>query len=209
MKRALPLLALLALAACDRSRGMETRTFELARLDQAEAVALLTPYVRDGGAISGKSRLITVRETPDRLKLVDELLTKYDGGGQAVDVAMHIQVIEANGFTQRDPAIADVEQQLRRTFRYTGYRLVSETRIQAREDANFQQDMQAARIRGRVERVTTVGTEKRVPIAVELESGGGSLASTVTATLGKPLVLGQTVGKGAIILVIRPTLAGT
>ncbi len=223
MKRLL-IVALLLLAACDRERGMERRTFELHRLSNEDALALLTPYIREGGMVSGKNRLITVREKPDRLKMIEQLLAKYDGLGTAVDVLLDVQVIEADGFTTTDTAIADIEQTLRQTFRYRGYRLAGETHIQARESTDFrrtigggyvigQQNPGGYILEGSVDRVTTGGNEQRIPIEIVLRgpSGGGGIvevAGTVTGTIGKPTVLGQSTGDGAVILVIRPSLAG-
>ena len=112
MKRMLLILMLVTLSACDRTRGMDTRTYTISRLTVDEALQLLTPYITEGGYLSGKSHLITVREKPERLKIVEDLLKKYDGGGVVQDVAMKIQVVEANGFTARDSSIADIEQTL-------------------------------------------------------------------------------------------------
>jgi hypothetical protein len=52
------------------------------------------------------------------------------------------------------------------------------------------------------------GNERRIPIEVDLRVGNvAGLESTVTATVGKPVVLGQSTETGAIILVLRPTIA--
>jgi hypothetical protein len=219
MKRLL-MVAVILLAACDRERGMERKTFELHRLSNDDAVALLTPYIREGGMVSGKNRLITVREKPDRMKMIEQLLSKYDGLGEAVDVVLDVQVIEADGFTATDTAIADIEQTLRQTFRYHGYRLAGETHIQAREGTTFrrsigngfvmgQQD-KGFMLEGAVDRVSTTGNEQRIPIQIQLRGPAGEgfveVAGTVTGTVGKPTVLGQSTSKGAVILVIRPSV---
>jgi hypothetical protein len=208
MKRCALVLVLVAISACDSKTGMEVRSYELSRLTNDEAVALLTPYVSEGGYLSGKNKLISVRERPDRLTLIEGLLKKYDGVGEAVDVVMEIQVIEANGFTTTDAAIADIEQSLRETFKYRGYKLLGETRIQAREGGVFRQASSQFTISGRVQRMVVQGNERRIPIEVDLRVGNvAGLESTVTATVGKPVVLGQSTESGAIILVLRPTIA--
>jgi hypothetical protein len=219
MKRLILTVLLIAAVACDASRGMETRTFQLHQLSNEEAQALLTPYVREGGRLSGRNRLITVREEPERLKVIEDLLRKYDGDENASDVMLHVQVIEANGFTGRDSAIADIEQTLRQTFRYSGYRLAGEAHIQAREGSVFRRSIgggtgrngSAYMLEGRVDRVTTSQREQRIPIDIQLrgpnQGGFVEVASTVTGTMGKPTVLGQSTGNGAVILVIRPSLA--
>lgn len=209
MKRFALVLAILAIAACDNKRGMETRTYEITRLTKAEVDALLTPYIGDGGYLDAEARLVSVRERPERLKLIEELLKKYDGGGEAADIVMNIQVIEANGFTERDSAIADVEGTLREMFKYRGYKLLGETRVQAREDGTFRNTNEKFQISGALQRIRTDGTEQRLPLRIELQvPSRASLESTVTAVIGKPLVLGQSMGDGAIILVVRASSAG-
>lgn len=209
MKRFLIMLALIALAACDRGhRGMETRTYQLGRLSSDEAISLLTPYIGEGGYLSGKNGIITVREKPERLTAVEDLLKRFDGGGEAQDIAMRLQIIEADGFTEKDAEIADIEATLREMFKYQGYRLIGETQVRAREDSNFEQKVGGFMVQGRVHRLQ----KERIPVEVTLWSPDGRerlLQSTITATIGKPIVLGQSTKTGATILVLRPTLAGT
>ena len=209
MKRILLILAIVAAAGCDRSdRGMETKTYTIARLTQEEALQLLTPYIREGGYLSGKSHLITVREKPDRLAVIEDLLKKYDGGGVVQDVVMRIQIVEANGFTARDSSIADIEQTLREMFKYKGYRLAGEALVRAREESPFEQQVSGHKITGTVGRLMA----DRGPIMITLWDNTGRtqlLSSTVTATMNKPVVLGQSSDGGAIILIIRPSIAGT
>jgi hypothetical protein len=215
MKRiVLAVLVLLTLGACDKKRGMEVKTFELSRLSTDEAMTLLTPYVSEGGYISGKNKLLSVRERPERMKVIDELLKKYDGIGEAVDLLLEFRVIEANGFTQVDSSIADVEPTLRSMFRYRGYKLIGETQVRSREDGSFTQTAPEFRINGAVQRVRAAGNEMRLPLRVSLEVPGqagrgtkAELESTVTATIGKPLILGQSTGGGAYILVLRASIA--
>lgn len=204
-------LLIVAAAACDNRRDLETRTFQLQRLSHEEAIVLITPYVRDGGLVSGRNKLITVREREDRLKVIEEMLRKYDGMGKAADVTLRFRVIEANGFTGTDSAIADVEPTLKETFRYRGYRLVGETVVRAREESSFSQTVgETLQISGEVGPVYVDQNERRVPVRIVLrgrrEGGMVELMSTVTASMGKPVVLGQSTSRGAIILVINPAL---
>jgi hypothetical protein len=209
MKRILLILAIAAAAGCGRrDAGMETKTFVIARLTQEEALQLLTPYIREGGYLSGKNHLITVREKPDRVAIIGDLLKKYDGGGVVQDVVMRIQIVEANGFTARDSSIADIEQTLREMFKYKGYRLAGEALVRAREESPFEQEVTGYKISGRVGRMLS----ERGPIMITLWDKAGArqlLSSTVTATMNKPVVLGQSSDGGAIILIIRPSIAGT
>lgn len=208
MKKLYLILLVVLSTACDRDRrGMETRTYELHRLSDAEAINVITPYIRDGGYLNGNKRLITIREKPDRLAVIEELLRKYDGMGEASDVILDIRIIEANGFTARDSSITDVEQTLRETFRYRGYRLAGRTRIQTRESSTFSQTVGTAfQINGAVQQVRTTGNQTRVPVEILLRTENSELRSTVTGIMGKPLVLGQSTATGAIIMVIQPSL---
>ena len=199
-------LLLISLVACDKKRGMESRTYTLNRLTTDEVDALVTPYIREGGYFSTKGRLITVREKPDRLKLIGELLEQYDGSADPRDIQLDVQVIEADGFEQQDSAIADVESTLRETFKYRGYRLIGATSVRTREDAEFMQKTSVFTIRGRVQNMRGKPGEKRLPITVNLQTAQTEMVSTITGTVGKPVVLGQGNAKGgAIILVIRPS----
>ena len=216
MKRFLLMLPILALCACDASRGMETRTYEVARMKHDDVIMLLTPYIEQGGSISmtPDAHLLTVREKPDRLTVIERLLKQYDGGGTAADVMLDIQVVKADGFATSDSALADIEPTLRQTFKYQGYKLLAQTHVQVREGSSFEQIVPPFQLNGRVDRVAQVANETRVPISIDLEQARDRngppqrMESTVTATIGKPTVLGQSTGDGAIILVIRPTLLG-
>ena len=222
MKKLLLLALVVLSAACqDKTRDMETRTFPLSRLNNDEALTLITPYVREGGYLTSpkSGRFITVREKADRMKVIEDVLKKYDGLGEAADVILDIRIVEANGFTTRDSALADVEQTLRETFRYRGYRLVGQTRVQTREGSGFRQSIGSGfTLGGTVSRLTATGSEQRVPIQVHLTgpvmrnasglvTNASEMESTVTGVIGKPVVLGQSTGSGATILIITPTIA--
>src|SRR5918998_926301 len=98
MKKTMAVLALaaLALGACDSHRGMTTRTYPLHRLSSEDAVTLLTPYVGEGGYLSGRSRFVTVRERPAQLDSIAAVLRRYDDGPETV--TLRFQVIEAGDF---------------------------------------------------------------------------------------------------------------
>jgi hypothetical protein len=197
---------LLLLAACGGDRGREVRTYELHRLSRDEALTLVTPYVREGGYLSGSDRLLTVREQPARLDEIAALLARFDGG--PAEVVLHFRVVEANGFAARDSTLADVEPLLRGLFRYQGYRLAREVTVQVTEGGRFSYGAGGpTSLTGQVERVTTSEAERRVHLTVSLQAPGGALKSSVTAAAGKTLVLGsQKDGEadGAWILVLRP-----
>lgn len=85
----------------------------------------------------------------------------------SIDLILDVQVIEADGFTTRDTAIAAIEQTLRETFRYRGYRLVGEARIQAREGTTFRRTISGRyMLAGNVDRLRSPSNTQvmRVPI---------------------------------------------
>lgn len=200
-----PMLVLLA-TACDSGRDLQVRTYELHRLSKDEALTLVTPYVDDGGYLSGSSELITVRTSPARQAEIAKVLAKFDAA--PVEVVLHFRVVEANGFTARDSALADVEPLLRGLFRYDGYRLAHEVTMQVTEGGKFSQGVGGpTALQGQVERVTRVGNEYRVKVSISLQAPGGAMQSSVTAVAGKTVVVGsQKEGSaaGAWIVVMRP-----
>jgi hypothetical protein len=204
--RAAATVLVLLTAACDSRRDLQVRTYELHRLSKDEALTLVTPYVDDGGYLSGSDKLITVRTSPTRQGEIATVLAKFDAA--PVEVVLHFRVVEANGFTTRDSALADVEPLLRGLFRYDGYRLAHEVTVQVTEGGKFSQGVGGpTALLGEVERVTRVGNEYRVKVTLSLEAPGGAMESSITAVAGKTVVVGsQKVGSaaGAWIVVMRP-----
>lgn len=208
MKKTMAVLALaaLALGACDSRRGMTVRTYTLHRMTSQDAMTLLTPYIDEGGYISGKDRLITVRERPAQLDSIATVLKRYDGAPQVV--SLHFQLIEAGDFAGGDSAIARVEAPLRELFRYRGYRRVGEVTVLVMEGGHFRQQQPGLRIEGWV-RELTAGPDARVTLEMEVEGESGSVSTSVSGELGKTLVVGAqtTAGSGAVIAAVTPTLA--
>lgn len=142
MRRLLMTVAVLALAAptaCD-TRGVDTRTFRLDHMSPANAEALIGPYVTDPEANMKSSRqpaAITVSASSSRLDQIGEMLSRYDVA--TPDVRLRFQLIEADGFTGVDPAIADVEAALRELFRFNGYRLVAEALVTSTQQTQSRQ----------------------------------------------------------------------
>ncbi|HEY0025584.1 MAG TPA: hypothetical protein VGB24_22045 [Longimicrobium sp.] len=204
--RAAATVLVLLLAACDSGRDLQVRTYELHRLSKDEALTLVTPYVDDGGYLSGSNELITVRTSPARQAEIAKVLAKFDAA--PVEVVLHFRVVEANGFATRDSALADVEPLLRGLFRYDGYRLAREATVQVTEGGKFSQGVGGpTALEGEVERVTRVGNEYRVKVSISLTAPGGAMQSSVTAVAGKTVVVGsQKEGSaaGAWIVVMRP-----
>src|SRR5215218_10827581 len=206
MRKTMAVLALaaLALGACDNRRGMAVRTYTLHRLTVDEASTLLTPYVDEGGYISGKNRFLTVRERPEKLDSIAVILRRYDGAPQAV--ALHFQVIEAGDFAGGDSAIARIEAPLRELFRYRGYRLVGEMTVMVMEGSRFLQQQQGLRINGVVREAIPAGPDARVTLELEVTGDDGSVSTSVSGAPGKTMLVGaqKKTGGGAIIAAVTP-----
>jgi len=211
---------------CERD-SLEVRTFTLERLALDQAFGLIDPYVyRDRevgpGTMSMSDGLITVRELPENLDRIADVLEEYDRARSGV--RLHFQLIQANGFDNRDPSIQAVEVELRKLLRYEGYRLVGEAVLQLREGGGGRQMLQGTlegvsqgdsqfNLSASAGMVSTGDQASTVELFVELEHFGTEILGTdVTAADGQSLVLGTTsalTGGGALILVVTPTIEGT
>ncbi len=207
--------------------SLEVRTFTLERLDAGEAYGLVEPYVYHDretrpGTISMSEGLITVRELPENLDRIAEVLEEFDRARAAV--RLHFQLIQANGFDDPDESIQAVEAELRKLLRYDGYRLVGETVLQLREGGGGQQTLEGTledvspgdsqfNLNAFVGMVSTSEQRSTVELEVGLEHFNRNILNTsVNAASGQSLVLGTTsslTGGGALILVVTPTIEGT
>jgi hypothetical protein len=211
--------ALAILAACGRQR-LDTRTFQLKNLNGEEAARLLGPYVftdrKDApGAMSYVESSITVRETPDNLDKIARVLSQFDRSKPSVQ--LHFQIIEADGATTRDPAIADVESALRKLFRFKGYRLIAEAAAGGIEGSRVRQLVSAGGAGGpymidaHILEVRGSGDSASVRLETEFSAPhlGPVLTTTVTLASGQAGVLGNAqmdLSKGTLILVVRPEI---
>ncbi len=134
MKKTTLALAILALLASGGGRQpqLETRTFAIHNLAGHEAEALIAPYVYTDrpdqpGVLSTGERPVTVRETSDKLAKIARVLEEFDIARP--DMRLRFQVIDADGFTDTDPRIAAVAQELKKLFQFKGYRLAGEAVI--------------------------------------------------------------------------------
>ena len=115
------------------ANGEETRTFELRHLEPDAAATLIEPYLPDGVLAvqqTAEPRTVTVTGPAARVEQVAEVLQTYDR--PQPNVTLRFQLIEADGFTESDPAIADVTDALGSLFRFEGYRLAGEAVVRAR-----------------------------------------------------------------------------
>ena len=195
---------------------LDTRTFEVRYLPSHQVDALIAPYVytdreRSPGTLSATEGAVTVRETEDNLDKIARVLEQYDRPRPTG--MLHFQISEADGAVGTDPAIADVEQELRRLFRFEGYELLAETKVGGIAGTALHQVVRARDgdtefgIRGGVSEVRTGASGATVTLDVELSSRGGQgLATTVTIPADHTVVLGtaQAEGvEGALILTVR------
>jgi len=222
--RALPLalFAVTGLVACNTSPRLETRTFPLQYIQPSTAEGLIMPYVfsdRDGapGMLSVTENTVTVRETPDNLDKIGRVLAEYDVASPWV--RLNFQLIAADGASRADPAIADVEAELRNLFRYEGYRLLAEALVTGTARSHVEQVIGDARgapetnfymLGVGIGEVRTIGDSGYVSLDVQLRSPlTGALQTRINARAGQTVVLGNAQlreGGGTVILVVRPEL---
>jgi hypothetical protein len=186
------------LAACGNQTDLDTRTFAISHLRPHEAATLIDPYVygdREGapGTLSAGETAITVRETPDNLEKIARVLAEYDVPRS--DVRLRFQLIEANGFTDSDPAIADVEAELRKVFQFRGYRLGGEAVVTVTDGSHIEQALAGSDGFYSVEAVVYWAQADLIRLDnVRLASrgpGGVGLTTTVNIRPGQTLVLGS------------------
>ncbi len=205
------LSVLLGWTACDGPPQLDVRTFPLEGLRDYEAQQLLQPYVYEGrprapGTLSVTNGAITIRETPDNLEKIERVLAEYDR--VRPDVRLHFQLIEADGFTDSDARIATVEAELRKIFRFGGYRLVGEAFVTATDGSAVTQGMQgtddAYDIRSEVYWVGP-GAIRLEEVTLFSDTGGRILSTTVNIRPGQTLVLGSSPkeGSGTLLLTVR------
>jgi hypothetical protein len=213
------LLAIM-ITACNRGPELDTRTFELQYLDAETAARLIEPYLyldREGtpGTMSTAgnvaSHLITVRETPDNLAKIERVLSEYDQ--PAPRVQLHFQVIEANGNTTPDSAIAGIESALRQLFRFRGYRLLYEAVLSGVAGSSMSQtlggEVQYFNIRANILDVRGGADSGTVRFDVSLSGPplGQVFETTANVRMGQTMVLGSTrpsPSMETLILAVRP-----
>jgi len=209
-------IAMTLLAGCDMGPRLETRTFRLDHMRSHEAVNLIDPYVygeREGspGAVSAIEGAITVRETSDNLDQIARVLAEYDETRPAI--RLHFQLIEADGFTESDPQIAEVEEQLRKLFQFTGYRLAGEATLTASDMTEIGQQMRSTdgiyEITGEVYRL---GPDVTRLEGISLWSERGTrMETSVNIRSGQTMVLGSSPKDGSsatLFLTVRAEEVG-
>ena len=210
----------IGVAGCvaDSTPVLETRTFEILHVEDWVAEALVEPYVyAEREEAPGKATVVdgklTVRETPDNLMRIEEVLLEYDRPKPVVRITF--QIIEANGSTGTDPEIAEVEAVLRELFRFEGYHLVGEVMVHGTEGNEvFQEfdvpDLGPSAISAMIRDVRTDSSGGSVQIEMRFNAGSRTVfGTTVRVRAGQTAVLGRTpssVGNQNIILAVKTEL---
>lgn len=228
MRRAILLLAFgaIGLAACDTGPNLDVRTYELQYMDATAAANIIDPYVSGdrGGDISIQQQtgIITVRESPEMLDRIGEVLAKYDRPEPSV--RLHFRLIEANGQgTGTDSELQDIRDALPEdVFRFKNYRQIAEAVMTGIEHSSisqavssggtFEQDTNIPyHIEGQIGEVRASGDSGTVQLEVALRAGASFqfFRTAVNARLGQLLVVGSAQplpDRGALILTVRPAL---
>lgn len=208
----LAILLLLTIGACSRGPDLDTRTFEVRYADAYRIAEAVEPYVftdreKNPGTMSVTRDLISVRETPDNLAKIERLLAEQDRPQPSV--RLHFKIIRANGRqATADTAIADIEAELRKLFRFERYRLLGETVIAGIAGSEITQLATSdLGIRATIFGVRGRGDSATVSMEVILLPGE-TLKTTVSIPVGETVVLGNAHGmqQGALILTVRPEL---
>lgn len=207
------LILLASLAACDPGGvELETRTFRLEALRPDQAGEIVMPYVyrdreRNPGMMTVTEGALTVRETEDNLERIARVLEEFDRAPG--ELRLRFQVVEANGAAASDPAIAEVEEELRRLFRFDGYELAAEGAVSVAPPSPFKQRLLGAEGEWFVEgEVFDRGGAAVHLSGVQLWSSPDDMVieTSVNVRPGQTLVLGSGPGRGAegaVILVVR------
>jgi type II secretory pathway component GspD/PulD (secretin) len=212
-------VAWLFLARSGSGVDLDTQTFELQYLELYNAVDLIQPYVYADrpdapGQVSAARNLLTVRETADNLEKVARVLQQYDTAPTSVQ--LQFQIIEANGASETDPVIANVESVLRQLFRFQGYRLSAEAMMGGVEGSRISQVLGSEaqyRLEAHIQSVRTAGDSGVVRLVVVLGSNrsGAVFETSANVRFGQTMVLGSTQPdprSGTIILTVRPEIVG-
>jgi len=203
----------------DEYGDLEVQTYQLEFLEPDAANRIIDPYVFPdrGGMISmdAQTRTITVRETPEMLSRIEEVLARYDLPEPSVK--LHFRLVEANGSgSPEDPRLEEIARALPEdVFRFKNYRLIGETVMTGIEWSEVSQGVVADRerymIEGMIGEIRSTDDSGTVKLQVSLHSTrfGPIFTTGVNARIGQLLVLGSAQPdpeRGALILAVRAEL---
>lgn len=203
----------------DAHGDLEVRTYQLEYLETEAAHRIIDPYVfaDRGGVVSRdeQTRTITVREAPEMLDRIGEVLTRYDVVDPSVN--LHFRLVEANGnVTADDPRLAEIADALPQdVFRFKNYSLIGETVMTGIEWSGLAQGVAAGGERYFIEanvgevRETDDGGSVKLEVGLLAEKYGQIFRTAVNARIGQLVVLGSAQpdpDRGALILAVRVDL---
>jgi hypothetical protein len=140
-------------------------------------------------------------------------------------MSMKFKLIAALDSSMRDPAIDDIDAELRKLFKFRGYELIGEGTMLSEEMTDFMTTVstkprpigqgvmhaETFRIRGWMDGVTGTGNERTIRLQVTVQDAGNDnelLRTGLTLPIGQTVILGSAkpaMGvRGALILVVQP-----
>jgi hypothetical protein len=191
----------------------DVHSFSLRHLSGTEAADLLTSEIRYDMIEGWGDHEVYVRVHKRNRGKVAAILSAHDK--PKPQVALHFQLIEADGFGGRDSAIAKVESALRGLFRFQGYRLVAEAFMRTKGNSESSQNITGQdegyyAIRAEVGDVQRRADKTSADLKVVLSGKGYPILTTsVQVPDGQTVVLGTAqpmAGKAALILVVTPEI---
>lgn len=209
-----------------RGPGFEVRQHTPQALSVREAVSLLMPYVpfEDGGGVwATTDKVFSVVGTKRTLAIADSILRLYDHA--PATLVLRFMLIAATDSAVKDPRIGEVDSELRRLLKFSGYRRLADVTSVVSETQDFTStasttDNGEFTIAGAVRTIN----DGRIGVRIDLRGGTTGmmmgmpispnvrtlLSTNLTVPLGQTVVLGTAAGdKGvqALILTVRPELA--
>lgn len=202
---------------------LDVRTFQLEYMAPGAAHQVIDPYVfaDRGGMISidDKTGTITVRETPEMLSRIEEVLVRFDVPDPSVK--LQFRLVEANGsVSPDDPRLEEIQQALPEdVFRFKNFHLLGETVMTGVEWSGVAQaitrttDLYQERffIEASIGEVkpTADGGIVRLEVGLQSDQFGLVFRTAVNARIGQLLVLGSAQpdpSRGALILAVKAEL---
>src|SRR5688572_279900 len=217
MKLVLAAVALGIIVNCAGSDdGMETRRIMLTHISAGDAHMAIEPYFGDAKVMVRQTdapSALTISGSREKVEQIAQLLKQLDQPPPKVQ--LRFQIVEADGFTTRDSAIADVEAALRELFRFRGYRLATEAMISGQagnvlEQTVLLRDQIPVTLTVEVPSIRRTGDAAAVEMRIMMSVGNTkALTTAVTVPNGQTVVLGSArplPNIGTLILVVRPLI---
>ena len=218
LKLVLAAVALVIVVNCEGggTDGVTTRRIMLANISADDAHMAIEPYLGDAKVMIRQTKspsALTITAPPAKLEQLVQLLQQLDQPPPKVQ--LRFQIVEADGFTTSDSAIADVEVALRELFRFRGYRLATEAMVSGQAGNTLQQtvllrDQIPVTLTVEVPSVRRTSDAAAVEMRIVMTVGNtNALSTAVTVPSGQTVVLGSArplPNIGTLILVVRPQI---